>query len=68
MFLTWNLLMAGARPGAALVLLGAHWRAWLEAQRAPGLVLPELFEYVRVVDTPAEAVRAVLDGRPAPAV
>lgn len=61
-FLTWNLLMAGARPAAPLVLMGGHWRAWLEAQRAPGLVLADLFEYVRVVDTPAEAVRAVLDG------
>jgi predicted Rossmann-fold nucleotide-binding protein len=66
-FLTWNLLMAGARPAAPLVLMGRHWRAWLEAQRAPDLVLPELFEYVRVVDTPAEAVRAVFDGRSAPA-
>ena len=66
-FLTWNLLMAGARPVVPLVLLGRPWRVWLEAQRAPGFVVPELFAYVRVVDTPAEAVRAVLDGRPGPA-
>ncbi len=66
-YLTWNLLMAGARPAAPLVLLGRPWRAWLEAQRAPDFVLPELFAYVRVVDAPAEAVRAVLDRTPAPA-
>ncbi len=60
--LTWNLLLAGARPDAPLVLLGRPWRAWLEAQRAPDLVLPELFRYVRVADTPEEAVRLVLDG------
>ena len=66
-FLTWNLLMAGARPAVPLVLMGPQWRAWLEAQRAPDFVLPELFAYVRVVDTPVEAARAVLDGRTAPA-
>lgn len=65
--LTWNLLMAGGRPRVPLVLLGRHWRAWLEAQRGPDFVLAELFEFVRVVDTPAEAVRAVLDGRRVPA-
>jgi uncharacterized protein (TIGR00730 family) len=66
-FLTWNLLMAGARPVVPLVLLGRPWREWLEAQRAPDLVLPELFAYVCVADTPAEAARAVLDGRAGPA-
>ena len=64
--LTWNLLMAGARPPAPLVLLGRPWRDWLEAQRAPGLVLPELFAHVRVADTPAQAVRIVLAGRTRP--
>jgi predicted Rossmann-fold nucleotide-binding protein len=67
LFLTWNLLMAGARPAVPLVLMGPQWRGWLEAQRAPDFVLPELFAYVRVVDTPAEAARAVLDGSAAPA-
>jgi len=60
--LTWNLLMAGARPRAPLVLLGAPWQGWLAAHRAPGLVLPELFDYVRLADTPAEAARLALDG------
>jgi len=61
--LTWNLLMAQARPPAPLVLLGAPWRQWLEAQRGPGLVLPELFAFVRLAETPEEAVRMALDGR-----
>jgi uncharacterized protein (TIGR00730 family) len=60
--LTWNLLMARARPPAPLVLLGAPWQAWLEAHREPGLVLPELFAYVRLAETPEEAVRLALDG------
>jgi hypothetical protein len=60
--LTWNLLMARARPPAPLVLLGAPWRAWLEAHREPGLVLPELFAYVRLAETAEEAVRLALDG------
>jgi uncharacterized protein (TIGR00730 family) len=61
-FLTWNLLMAQARPPAPLVLLGAPWKAWLEAQREPGLVLPGLFAHVCRADTPEEAVRLALDG------
>jgi hypothetical protein len=61
-FLTWNLLMAGGRPPAPLVLLGAHWQGWLEAHREPGLVLPGLFAYVRRADTSEEAVRLALDG------
>ena len=60
--LTWNLLMAGAHPPAPLVLLGRPWRGWLEAHREPGLVLPGLFTYVQLADTPEEAVRRVLAG------
>jgi uncharacterized protein (TIGR00730 family) len=62
--LTWNLLMARARPPAPLVLLGAPWKGWLAAQREPGLVLPGLFEYVQLADTPEEAVRLALGGSP----
>jgi hypothetical protein len=66
--LTWNLLMADGHPPAPLVLLGAPWKAWLEAHRAPGLVLPELFPYVQLADTPEQAVRLALDGAaPGPA-
>ena len=60
--LTWNLLMARGRPAAPLVLMGAPWRDWLEAHRRPGLVLPELFRYVRLADTPEEAARLALEG------
>jgi hypothetical protein len=60
--LTWNLLMAKGHPPAPLVLLGTPWKGWLEAHREPGLVLPELFAYVQLADTPEQAVRLALDG------
>ena len=60
--LTWNLLMAKGHPPAPLVLLGTPWKDWLEAHREPGLVLPELFTYVQLADTPEQAVRLALDG------
>ena len=60
--LTWNLLLTRARPPAPLVLLGAPWKGWLDAHREPGLVLPELFSFVGLAETPEEAVRLVLDG------
>jgi uncharacterized protein (TIGR00730 family) len=60
--LTWNLLMANGHPPAPLVLLGAPWKGWLEAHREPGLVLPELFAFVQLADTPEQAVRLALDG------
>ncbi len=60
--LTWNLLMAKGHAAAPLVLLGRPWKGWLEAQRAPGLVLPELFAFVQLADTPEQAVRLALDG------
>jgi uncharacterized protein (TIGR00730 family) len=61
-FLTWNLLMAKGHEPAPLVLLGAPWKGWLAAQREPGLVLPELFEYVQLADTPEQAVQLALEG------
>ena len=64
-FLTWTLLSVGARPPGPLVLLGGHWREWLEAHRRPGLVLPHLFQHVEVVDLPADAARRVLAALPA---
>jgi uncharacterized protein (TIGR00730 family) len=64
-FLTWTLLSVRGRPAAPLVLLGDHWRDWLEAHRHPDLVLPHLFEYVQVATTPAEASRLVLTPVPA---
>jgi predicted Rossmann-fold nucleotide-binding protein len=60
--LTWNLLMGKGHPPAPLVLLGTPWKGGLEAHRGPGLVLPELFDYVQLADTPEQAVRLALDG------
>jgi hypothetical protein len=60
--LTWNLLMANGHRPAPLVLLGAPGKGWLEAHRQPGLVLPELFRFVQLADTPEQAVRLALDG------
>lgn len=65
LFLTWTLLSVAARPAVPLVLLGDHWRAYLEAHRQPDLVLPHLFTHVQVASTPAEAVRLALAGAPA---
>ena len=63
--LTWNLLMAKGHAPAPLVLLGAPWQGWLAAHREPGLVLPELFTYLQLADTPEQAVRLALgDGAP----
>lgn len=61
-FLAWTMLSVGARPRAPLVLLGSHWREWLEAHRRPELVLPHLFEHVEVLELPADAARRVLSG------
>ncbi|MEK7330345.1 MAG: LOG family protein, partial [Candidatus Eisenbacteria bacterium] len=65
LFLTWTLLSVNARPVAPLVLLGDHWRDYLDAHRQPDLVLPHLFEHVQVAATPAEAARLALAGVPA---
>lgn len=62
LFLAWTLLSVNAVPRAPLVLMGAHWRPWLEAHRAPGLVPEHLFRFVEIADTPGEAVRLVLAG------
>ncbi len=63
---TWTLRSVQARPGAPRVLLGEPWAAWLEAHRAPGLVLPDLFRFVRLAATPEEAARLALNGIAAP--
>ncbi|HVP14051.1 MAG TPA: LOG family protein [Terriglobales bacterium] len=60
--LTWTLLSVSARPAAPLVLLGRPWKAWLDAHRHPDLVLPHLFDFVRLADTTEEAARLALDG------
>jgi uncharacterized protein (TIGR00730 family) len=59
LFLSWTMLSVRARPQAPLVLMGAHWREWLAAHRAPELVPEHLFAFVEVADTPADTARAV---------
>jgi uncharacterized protein (TIGR00730 family) len=61
LFLSWTMLSVSARPKAPLVLMGAHWREWLEAHRAPELVPGHLFGFVEVADTPAATARAVVE-------
>ena len=58
-FLAWTLVSVGARRGVPLVLMGDHWRAWLDAHRGPEFVPPQLFRFVEVADTPEAAVQAV---------
>ena len=65
LFLTWTMLSVRGRPDAPLVLLGEHWDGYLEAHRHPDIVRPELFRFVGVAKTPAEAARLALDGVPA---
>lgn len=59
LFLCWTLVAVGTRPKAPIVLMGAHWRAWLETHRAPEFVPEHLFRWVEVADTPAETAERV---------
>ena len=59
LFLTWTMLSVAARPPAPLVLMGAHWRAWLAEHARPELVPERLFRWVEVADTPEEAAELV---------
>ena len=52
-FLTWTLLSVPARRPAPLVLMGAHWRAWLDAHSGAEFVPQRLFQWVEVAETPA---------------
>ena len=53
-FLAPTMLAVSARPAAPLVLMGAHWREWLELHRGPEFIPEHLFRHVAVADTPAE--------------
>jgi uncharacterized protein (TIGR00730 family) len=63
LFLTWTLVAVGGRRDAPIVLLGAHWQAFVAALRHPDMVVPHLFEYLRITEHPAEAVRLALGKR-----
>ena len=60
-FLVWTLISVRAHAAPPIVLLGAEWARWLDAQRHPELVLPHLFEHVRTTTNPDEAARLVLE-------
>lgn len=61
-FLAWTMLAVAARPAAPLVLMGAHWREWLELHRGPEFIPEHLFRHVAVADTPAETAELVRAG------
>lgn len=63
LFLTWTLVSVGGRRHAPIVLLGDHWQAFIDALHHPDMVVPHLFEYVRVATDPAAAVAIALGGR-----
>lgn len=58
LFLAWTLISVEPtrRP---LVLMGRHWRPWLDAHRAPGLVPDHLFRWVEIADGPEETAELV---------
>ena len=61
LFLSWTMLSVSARPQAPLVLMGGHWRPWLEAHREPEFVPGHLFRFVEVADTPKATAKAVVE-------
>jgi uncharacterized protein (TIGR00730 family) len=62
LFLAWTMLSVQARPPAPLVLLGDGWEQALEALRHPELVVPHLFDHVKVARTAEDAARLALQG------
>lgn len=61
LFLCWTLVAVGVRPGVPLVLMGTHWRPWLEAHREPGFIPEHLFRHVEIADTPQQAAARVAE-------
>jgi uncharacterized protein (TIGR00730 family) len=62
LFLDWTLVSVEGREPAPIVLMGPHWRAWLEHHRAPQFVPARLHGLVEVADTPELAAEAVVAG------
>jgi hypothetical protein len=65
LFLTWTLVSVGGRHAAPVVLLGPHWQEFVKVLHHPDMVLPQLFEHLRVTELPVEAVRLALAHREA---
>jgi hypothetical protein len=65
LFLTWTLVSVGGRHTAPVVLLGPHWQEFVKVLHHPDMVLPQLFEHLRVTELPVEAVRLALAHREA---
>lgn len=59
LFLAWNLLAVEGRPQAPLVCLGRPYAEFLRAASMPGLVIPDLLQFVEVAESPADAVERV---------
>ncbi len=62
LFLAWTLLSVQGRAAAPLVLLGGHWRDFLDDLHHPDMVRPGLFSFVEVADDPRDAARRALAG------
>lgn len=62
LFLVWTMVAVSGREPAPIVLMGAHWRPWLDLHRSPGFVPERLHPFVEVADTPSEAAQAVARG------
>jgi hypothetical protein len=60
LFLVWTLAVASPTPRAPVVLLGDHWRGWLDVHRSPEFIPEALFEHVVVAATPEEAADRAL--------
>ena len=60
LFLTWTLVAVGGRRPVPIVLLGEHWNAFVESLRHPDMVVPHLFDHLRVTAEAREAVRLAL--------
>ena len=61
-FLAWTLVSVEGREPAPIVLMGAHWHAWLAAHRGPEFIPARLHAFVQVAETPLLAADAVLGG------
>ena len=62
LFLVWTLVSVEGRSRAPIVLMGPHWRAWLDAHRGERFVPDHLHGLLEVADTPEEAAERVAAG------